>query len=95
MKLLEYQAKHLLKEYHVPIPEGFVVKGLSELNRVVQQLGGRCVVKAQILAGGRGKAGGVRLAGTLREAAAAAEDLLGNGSLCLPGPGQRGVQGFY
>ncbi len=77
MKLLEYQAKHLLKEYHVPIPEGFVVKGLSELNRVVQQLGGRCVVKAQILAGGRGKAGGVRLAGTLREAAAAAEDLLG------------------
>lgn len=77
MKLLEYQAKHLLKEYHVPIPEGFVVKGLSELNKVVQQLGGRCVVKAQILAGGRGKAGGVRLAGTLREAAAAAEDLLG------------------
>ncbi|HPQ88587.1 MAG TPA: ADP-forming succinate--CoA ligase subunit beta [Candidatus Mcinerneyibacteriales bacterium] len=77
MKLLEYQAKHLLKEYHVPIPEGFVVKGLTELNRVVQQLGGRCVVKAQILAGGRGKAGGVRLAGTLREAAAAAEDLLG------------------
>lgn len=77
MKLLEYQAKHLLKEYHVPVPEGFVVKGLSELSKVVQRLGGRCVVKAQILAGGRGKAGGVRLAGTSQEAFAAAEDLLG------------------
>jgi succinyl-CoA synthetase beta subunit len=77
MKLLEYQAKHLLKEYHVPIPEGFVVKGLSELSRVVQRLGGRCVVKAQILAGGRGKAGGVRLAGTAQEAFSAAEALLG------------------
>ena len=77
MKLLEHQAKHLLKEYHVPIPEGFVVKGLSELSRVVQRLGGRCVVKAQILAGGRGKAGGVRLAGTAQEAFSAAEALLG------------------
>ena len=74
---MEYQAKHLLKEYHVPIPEGFVVKGLSELSRVVQRLGGRCVVKAQILAGGRGKAGGVRLAGTAQEAFSAAEALLG------------------
>ena len=77
MKLLEYQAKHMLKDNHVPVPAGFVVKGLSELSKVVQRLGGRCVVKAQILAGGRGKAGGVRLAGTSQEAFAAAEDLLG------------------
>lgn len=77
MKLLEYQAKRLLKEYHVPIPEGFVVEELSELSGAVQRLGGKCVVKAQILAGGRGKAGGVRLAGTPSEAFDAAEALLG------------------
>jgi len=77
MKLLEYQAKQLLKEYHIPVPEGFVVKELSMLSQPVQHLGGKCVVKAQILAGGRGKAGGVRLAGTPKEAEDAAKALLG------------------
>ena len=77
MKLHEYQAKELLASYSVQIPEGGVASTPAEANRVAQRLGGTCVVKAQVHAGGRGKAGGIRLVSTAQEAEQAAAALLG------------------
>jgi len=62
MNIHEYQAKELLKRYGVPVPLGKVVSTPQEARGAAVELGGRCVVKAQIHAGGRGKAGGVKLA---------------------------------
>src|SRR5438093_12466895 len=61
MNIHEYQAKELLKRYGVPVPLGKVVSTPQEARGAAVELGGRCVVKAQIHAGGRGKAGGVKL----------------------------------
>ncbi|MCZ6788425.1 MAG: ADP-forming succinate--CoA ligase subunit beta [Chloroflexi bacterium] len=77
MKLHEYQAKELLASYGVQVPEGGVASTPAEANRVAQRLGGTCVVKAQVHAGGRGKAGGIRLVSTAQEAEQAAAALLG------------------
>lgn len=68
MKIHEYQAKELFKKYNVPIPEGGVAFNPGEAAEVADRLGGfPVVVKAQIHAGGRGKGGGVKLAGSLDE----------------------------
>ena len=77
MKLHEYQAKELLASYGVHVPEGGVASTPVEANRVAQRLGGTAVVKAQVHAGGRGKAGGIRLVSTAQEAEQAAAALLG------------------
>ncbi|MDX1931281.1 MAG: ADP-forming succinate--CoA ligase subunit beta [Capsulimonadales bacterium] len=77
MKLQEYQAKQLLAKYGVPIPEGFVCDTPEQVAEAVGMLGGRGVVKAQVLAGGRGKAGGVKVARSAEEAQEFAASILG------------------
>ena len=77
MKLHEYQAKELLASYGVQVPQGGVASTPAEANQVAQRLGGTAVVKAQVHAGGRGKAGGIRLVSTAQEAEQAAAALLG------------------
>ena len=77
MKVHEYQAKDILRAYGVPTPRGIVAATATEAREACEQLGGRVVVKAQIHAGGRGKGGGVRLAGSPDEAEAHASRILG------------------
>jgi succinyl-CoA synthetase beta subunit len=77
MNIHEFQAKELLKRYGVPVPNGKVAFTPQDAKTAAAELGGRCVVKAQIHAGGRGKAGGVKLAMNLEEAERIAKDMLG------------------
>lgn len=78
MNLHEYQAKKLLADYGIPIPQGFVAFSPEEARLAAQQIPGkRWVVKAQIHAGGRGKAGGVKLVDSLDAVEDAAKSLLG------------------
>jgi succinyl-CoA synthetase beta subunit len=77
MKIHEYQAKELFRAHGVPVPDGIVCATADEAEAAAAKLGGRVVVKAQIHAGGRGKGGGVKLAGDPAEARAAAEAILG------------------
>ncbi|MFQ5817455.1 MAG: ADP-forming succinate--CoA ligase subunit beta [Terriglobia bacterium] len=77
MKIHEYQAKQILARYQVPVPRGAVAASPEEAERVACALGGEVVVKAQIHAGGRGKAGGIRRARTPEEARQHAAALLG------------------
>jgi succinyl-CoA synthetase beta subunit len=90
MNLHEYQAKELLKAFGLPVSKGFVCYTPGEAEAAADQLGaGICVVKAQVHAGGRGKAGGVKLAKTPTEARMHAEKILGM-TLITP---QTGAQG--
>ena len=68
MKIHEYQAKKLLRPYGLPIPPGEVASTPEEAAAIAACLGGQVVVKAQVLVGGRGKAGGVKLADAPAEA---------------------------
>ncbi|MCK4890105.1 MAG: acetate--CoA ligase family protein, partial [Candidatus Aminicenantes bacterium] len=68
MKIHEYQAKGLFRNYSIPVPEGFMAENAESAMEVVEKLGFPCVVKAQVHAGGRGKAGGVKLAKNKDEA---------------------------
>jgi succinyl-CoA synthetase beta subunit len=77
MKIHEFQAKAVFAEYGVPIPAGRVAKDAADARAITQELGGKSVVKAQIHAGGRGKGGGVKLANSPDEAAAAFEQIHG------------------
>ncbi|MCA9935071.1 MAG: ADP-forming succinate--CoA ligase subunit beta, partial [Anaerolineales bacterium] len=77
MNLHEYQAKRLFAEHGVPIPNGEVARSEEEARQIAADLGGHVVVKAQVHTGGRGKAGGVKLAHSPEEAAAAAHQILG------------------
>jgi succinyl-CoA synthetase beta subunit len=77
MKLQEYQAKELLAKYGVPIPKGFVADTPEQVEEAANNLGGKGVVKAQVLAGGRGKAGAVKVAKTTDEAKEFAASILG------------------
>ncbi|MGZ8566857.1 MAG: ADP-forming succinate--CoA ligase subunit beta [Actinomycetota bacterium] len=79
MNIHEYQAKQLLRSYRVTTPRGEVVDTSKAAARVAEELGGsRWVVKAQIHAGGRGKAGGVKLGSTPAEIAEIADQMLGS-----------------
>ena len=78
MKIHEYQAKQLLKQYGVPVPDSGVAKSPEEAGKIAKSLGGKVVVKAQIHAGGRGKAGGVKLVEGPEDAKKVAGDLIGN-----------------
>jgi len=75
--LMEYQAKQLFAKHAVPVTVGVVATTPDEARAAAEQLGGRVVVKAQVKAGGRGKAGGVKLADDPAEAAERAADILG------------------
>lgn len=77
MNLHEYQAKRLFAEHGVPIPQGEVASAPADAREIARELGGRVVVKAQVLTGGRGKAGGVKLATNPDEAEQHASDILG------------------
>jgi len=68
MKLHEYQSKQFFARYGIPIPKGRVAASASEAKQIAEELGGRFVIKAQVLVGGRGKAGGIRLAKSPTEA---------------------------
>jgi succinyl-CoA synthetase beta subunit len=79
MNIHEYQAKDLLKGYGIPVPPGEVVHTVKAAARVAEEIGGqRWVVKAQIHAGGRGKAGGVRLANSTEELCRLTDTMLGS-----------------
>jgi succinyl-CoA synthetase beta subunit len=77
MNIHEYQARELLKRAGVPVPPGDVASTPAEVRAIAQRLGGRVVVKAQVHAGGRGKAGGVKLADTPEQAEQVASKILG------------------
>ena len=77
MNIHEYQAKELLRREGVPIPPGEVASTPAEAEGIARQYGGTVVVKAQVHAGGRGKAGGVKLAKTPAEAKELAGKILG------------------
>jgi succinyl-CoA synthetase beta subunit len=90
MKIHEYQAKAILAKFGVPVPRGEIVFKKDEARAAAQRLGTRVVVvKAQIHAGGRGKAGGVKLAKSADEAATHAERILGM-KLVTPQTGAEG-----
>lgn len=77
MKIHEYQAKRLLEQHGVPVPRGREASSPEEAAKIARELGTAVAVKAQIHAGGRGKAGGIRLANTPAEAYEAAAQMLG------------------
>ena len=77
MKIHEYQAKEILRRYGVPTPKSRMTRDVAEVPEIAESLGGRCVVKAQIHAGGRGKGGGVKLAKDAKEAGELAGQILG------------------
>ena len=77
MNLHEYQARQLLKDAGVPVPGGDVASTPDEVKAIAEKLGGKVVVKAQVHAGGRGKAGGVKLAASPAEARELATKILG------------------
>jgi succinyl-CoA synthetase beta subunit len=76
VKLHEYQSKRLFAEHGVPIPKGDVATTPREARRIAEELGCPVVVKSQVLVGGRGKAGGIRLAQSPEDAERAAEEIL-------------------
>ena len=91
MNLHEYQAKALLKKFNVPVLNGFLAYTPREAQKAAVNLGrGVCVVKAQVHAGGRGKAGGVKLAKNPEEVFDAAEKIIGM-TLVSPQTGPQGV----
>ena len=94
MDIHEYQAKDLLRAYGVPVPAGEVVYSVRAAERVADELGGsRWVVKAQIHAGGRGKAGGVKLADSPHQVAELADQMIGSTLVTAQtGPGGKRVQ---
>jgi succinyl-CoA synthetase beta subunit len=77
MKLQEYQSKQIFSKYGIPIPKGRVAATAYEAKHIAEELGGRVVIKSQVLVGGRGKAGGIRLAKSSEEAEDLATQILG------------------
>ncbi|MBE7534989.1 MAG: ADP-forming succinate--CoA ligase subunit beta [Anaerolineales bacterium] len=76
MKLHEYQSKTIFAKYGVPIPKGRVAATALEARHIAEELGGRVVIKSQVLVGGRGKAGGIKVAKNAAEAEQLAQQIL-------------------
>lgn len=76
MKLHEYQSKQIFAKYGIPIPKGRVAATADEAKQIAKELGGLVVIKSQVLVGGRGKAGGIRLAKSAEEAGELARQIL-------------------
>jgi succinyl-CoA synthetase beta subunit len=77
LKLHEYQSKRIFAQHGVPIPRGDVAATPEEVRRIAARLGSRVVIKSQVLVGGRGKAGGIRLADDSNQAEKIASQILG------------------
>jgi succinyl-CoA synthetase beta subunit len=91
MKIHEYQAKAILREFGVTVPNGDVAETPAAARAIAERLGGRVVVKAQVHAGGRGKAGGIKVADDPAATAAAARQILGM-RLRTPQTGPEGIE---
>lgn len=91
MKINEYQAKAILYKYGVFVPNGKVASTPDEAKNAFYELGSKpCVVKAQVLAGGRGKSGGVKLTKTEEETRAIAKEMLGS-TIVTKQTGEKGI----
>lgn len=86
MKLHEYQSKDLLSSYGVPVPGGEVTRDPAEAKAIADKFGGKVVVKAQVLMGGRGKAGGVKLFDDSQAAADFTKELIGKKLVSIQNP---------
>jgi succinyl-CoA synthetase beta subunit len=91
MNIHEYQAKEILSSYGIPVPRGRVALTADQVERAAKEMGGRCVVKAQIYAGGRGKAGGVKLVHHPEQAQDLGKELFGK-RLVTPQTGSEGLK---
>src|SRR3990172_8874219 len=76
MKLHEYQSKTIFAKYGIPIPKGRIAATAVEAKHIAEELGGRVVIKSQVLVGGRGKAGGIKVAKNAAEAEQLAQQIL-------------------
>ena len=76
MKIHEYQAKALLAQYSIPVPRGRMASTTAEAQKIAAEIGDKVVIKAQVYAGGRGKAGGIRIVNSSGEAKKAASQLI-------------------
>jgi succinyl-CoA synthetase beta subunit len=77
MKIHEYQAKKILKDYDIPIPQGDVADTPQQAKEIAKRIGKKVAIKAQIHAGGRGKGGGIKTASSPEEAEKAAREIIG------------------
>jgi succinyl-CoA synthetase beta subunit len=91
MNIHEYQAKEILSAYGIPVPRGRVALTADQVERAAKEMGGRCVVKAQIYAGGRGKGGGVKLVHHPEQANELGKELFGK-KLVTPQTGPDGLK---
>ena len=95
MKLYEFQAKDILKKYGVCVPRGKAISHSHDASKIFQEIGSnRCVVKAQVLAGGRGKGGGIQFANTPAEARTSAAGMIGT-HLVTRQTSQKGIEIKY
>jgi succinyl-CoA synthetase beta subunit len=78
VKLYEHQAKSIFKKTGIPIPNGKIVTSLEMVSEAYPAVGPKIVIKAQVLAGGRGKAGGIKAVDTLDDAKKVSMSLLGS-----------------
>lgn len=78
MKLHEYQAKQIFARHGIKIPRGALAENLQDVRRIAEELGGKAVLKAQVLVGGRGKAGGIKKALSVDSAVEIAEKMFGS-----------------
>ncbi len=92
LKLYEYQAKEVLRKYNIEVPNGEVATDAKAAAQAYGHLAtNRCVIKAQILAGGRGKGGGIKTAATLEEAKKYTSEIIGS-SLITAQTGKKGIR---
>lgn len=77
MKIHEYQARNLFRQFEIPVPDDVLCHTVEEVEQAAKDLNRMVVVKAQVLVGGRGKAGGVKLAKTVADAVATGQKILG------------------
>ena len=76
MKLHEYYSKKIFSDYGIPIPQGEIAETPKDAQRIAKELGGQVVVKSQVLVGGRGKAGGIKVAENPKEAYQHAQEIM-------------------
>ncbi|MEM0457617.1 MAG: ADP-forming succinate--CoA ligase subunit beta [Sulfolobales archaeon] len=84
MRLYEYEGKRIFSEYKIPVPRGGIASSLEEVEYRVREIGLPSVLKAQVLIGGRGKAGGIRIARSLEEAREIASRMFSEGVKNVP-----------
>ena len=78
MKLFEFEAKNILKQYGIPVPRGDMVSNADDAKAIAREIGKPVILKSQILVSGRGKSGGIIFANDITEAKKAASNLIGS-----------------